>query len=283
MGNSEIKHRFWVAITANDPETVRAICTNHPHFINEPISDDQKTSAVTRAAYLDRPHILAVLASMGADLNKPAGSGITALMWAAARGNEECVKFLLNFGADPTIKGPYNLTATDFSILYGYYNTAYILHFHGYSPTKSAEEFLEIKGKMQTLYVDFPCMLMSLEKMIPPDIVPFFTLPPIKREIELSDPVRDPNETWGNWIHRVMEFEKPPLIERNSLPEALQPQNTITGKMKILLKLENAPVPVIEENKEIPGIKEGQEYTFDAHDARKVRHMDENAEQEKRV
>lgn len=269
MGNSEMKHGLWVAITANDPETVRNICLKQPQFINEPISDDNKTNAVTRAAYLDRPHILAELASLGADLNKTANSGISALMWAAARGNLECVKFLISFGADALQKGPFDMIAIDFAVLYGYYNTAYFLYTSGFEPTKTAEEFLTIKASMQTLYVDFPCLLMSLEKKIPPDVVPFFTVPPIKREPEYKDPVRDPSESWGNWVHRVMEFEKPPLVERNSLPVQLQPQNTLTGKWKILLKLENPPP--------------APDIILDPEDPRKVIHYDENEDTNRKI
>lgn len=241
MGNSEQKHKLWVAITANDPETVRDLCQKYPSLINDPISDDGRTNAMTRAAFLDRPHILAELTSLGADLNKPGGAGITALMWAAARGNLESVKFLLNFGADTSILGPHSMNATDFAVLYGYYNTAYFLVNFGLPPSKSSEEFLEIKKNMQTTYVDYPGLLMSLDKGIPPEVVPHFTLAPIKKEPILVDPVRDPNESWNEWMHRVVDFEKPPLVERNSLPAALQPQNTIGGKIKILMKLENAP------------------------------------------
>lgn len=257
MGNSEIKHSLWVAITANDPETVRNICTKYNSFINEPISDDGKTNAVTRAAYLDRPHILAELVSLGADINTTAKSGISALMWAAARGNIESVRFLLNFGADGHQKGPNNLIAVDFAVLYGYYNTAYFLYTNGFVPTKTAEEYTEIKKGMMVGYVDYPGLLMSLEKGIPPDVVPFFTLAPIKREPVLVDPVRDPGETWKEWMNRVIDFEKPPLVERNSLPAALQPQNTLGGKLKILMHLENAPIS-------------SEEILIDSSDSRKV-------------
>ena len=104
---------------------------------------------------------------------------------------------------------------------------------------------------------------MSLERSIPPDVVPFFTIPPIKREVEIVDPVRDPNESWTDWANRLLEFEKPPLVERNSLPQALQPQNTLIGKIKIKLNLENTP-PIL------------AEFNLDRTDSRKIVNYDEN-------
>lgn len=217
MGNSEIKNRIWTAITANDPETVRNILKKYPEFLDSPISDDKKTNAVTRAAYLDRPHILAELAAMGADLNKPAESKISALMWAAAKGNIESLKLLLNFGADISQKGPYDMIAIDFAVLFGSYGTAFYLYSIGSNPSKSIDQYLEIKNHMKSPWIDFGGFLMSLEKEIPPNVAPFFTFaPPIKEKI-LEDPIRDPSETWGSWVSRILEFERPPLVERASI------------------------------------------------------------------
>ena len=80
MGNIEIKHRLWVAITANDPENVRKILLKYPQFINSSISEDNKTTALTRSAYLDRPHIIAELISLGADVSITGDSNISPLM-----------------------------------------------------------------------------------------------------------------------------------------------------------------------------------------------------------
>ena len=223
MGNIEARHRVWVAITADDPETVRKIFGRYPELMNAPISDDKKTNAITRAAYLDRPHIIAELISLGADVNRCTATAISALMWAAAKGNIESVRLLVNFNADPLQTGPYEMNATDFAVLYGAYSTAYYLQSLGYSPRKTPEEYAEIKMLMQTNYVDFSGFLMSLDKEIPPEIVPFFTLAPIEREQLFEDPIRDPSETWGNWAKRVLEFERPPMIERNSLNARVVP------------------------------------------------------------
>ena len=36
-----------------------------------------------------------------------------------------------------------------------------------------------------------------------------------------QDPVIDPRETWKQMIKRIMNFEPPPLCERNELPREL--------------------------------------------------------------
>ena len=242
MGNSAIKNQIFLAITANDPIKLKSILQRYPSFLNEPISDDQKTNSVTRAAYLGKPHILATLAELGADLNRPGGSDISALMWSAARGHVECCKFLLDFGVNPDQVGPFDMTAIDFAILYGWYNTAYFLYSYGIRPTKSTEEFEEIRQKKGTLWVDFSGLLISLEKMVPPEESFCFTIPPEEPEELLIDPVPDPNETWKSWFRRVLEFEEPPLVERSVIPEDQQPQRKLTGKLRILLKLDKPPV-----------------------------------------
>ena len=43
--------------------------------------------------------------------------------------------------------------------------------------------------------------------------------------------VVDPRETWKKWAWRQMNFEEPPLIPREELPEELQPHRTFYGKV----------------------------------------------------
>lgn len=217
MGIVETKSQIWDAITSNDAETLLSLLKKNKSLLNQPISSDNKTNAVTRASYLDRPHILAALYSLGADLDAPASTNITGLMWASARNKMSSVKFLIDFGADINKKGPYEMIATDFAVLFGSYDSAFYLCTKGARPTKTVEELKEIKDKMQTPWIDYAGLLMSLDKEIPPDVVPFFTVPPVYREPVFEDPVRDPNETWGSWVNRVLEFERPPLVERSSL------------------------------------------------------------------
>lgn len=97
------------------------------------------------------------------------------------------------------------------------------------------------------MFVDFAGFLMSLNCGIPPEAAPSFVAPPLDKTPILKDPISDPNETWAQWAHRVLEFQSPPLVERSSVPLQQQPQNKFLGQFKVLLGLENGPTQVIPE------------------------------------
>lgn len=42
----------------------------------------------------------------------------------------------------------------------------------------------------------------------------------------------DPRESWKEWVYRNIEFQDPPMVERNDLPEELQPQNQNFAKFR---------------------------------------------------
>lgn len=71
--------------------------------------------------------------------------------------------------------------------------------------------------------MDYEGILVSLESDIPVEIAPSFTTPPPPEFTTMDDPVADPNESWRDWLKRVVDFELPPQVERNSLPQELQP------------------------------------------------------------
>ena len=127
MGNSEIKNKLYMAISANQSEEIKSIITSYPELINQPISDDLNTTALTRAAYLNRAHIITLLAEAGASATATGANLMSALMWAAAKGHLECCVILLKYQADPNQEGPHGLKAVDFAVLYGRYETAWLL------------------------------------------------------------------------------------------------------------------------------------------------------------
>ena len=207
MGNSEVKRRIWDVITANDSESFKIILKKYPDFVNVPISNDRKSNAVTRAAYLDRPHILAVLAGFGANLDLPAESGVTGLMWAAARNNIESLKILIQYKVNPELKGPHDMKAVDFAVLFGSYKTALYLYSNGSNPTKTCEEFLKIRELMKTPLIDFQSMLTSIQNGTPASQAPIFVAGLLPRPLHSQGSFRNSNETWGSSANIYTESE----------------------------------------------------------------------------
>lgn len=118
---------------------------------------------------------------------------------------------------------PDGLTAADYAALYGRYAALYSLHSFGALVTRSANEFAEIRerGGRSISYVDYPCLLLTLESGIPPENAPLFTIPPPCPKVQMVDPVNDPNELWSDFAKRIMDFnfDRGPKIERASLSE----------------------------------------------------------------
>lgn len=53
-----------------------------------------------------------------------------------------------------------------------------------------------------------------------------------KPKKKFNDPVVDPRESWKEWMIRNIDFKDPPMVERDELPEELQPQNQKFAKMR---------------------------------------------------
>lgn len=62
-----------------------------------------------------KPQIMRILLEHSAYIDAESPNGSTPLMMAAMYGNAECVKILLDDGADPTLKNQLGLTASDFA------------------------------------------------------------------------------------------------------------------------------------------------------------------------
>lgn len=62
-----------------------------------------------------KPQIIHILLEHSAYIDAESPNGSTPLMMAAMYGNAECVKILLDAGADPTLKNQLGLSASDFA------------------------------------------------------------------------------------------------------------------------------------------------------------------------
>ena len=52
-----------------------------------------------------------------------------------------------------------------------------------------------------------------------------------EKEWAERDLVLDPNETWNEWFKRNLEFEEPPMVPRDEIPEEKQPHNSLYGRL----------------------------------------------------
>lgn len=165
-----------------------------------------------------------------ADLNYQTSTGETPLMGAAKRDQLEVAEYLLKKEADTEKVSNSGFRAIDYAILMGFYEMALLI----YQKMKNKEvkdslEYYNLTVQHKTRYVNFDMFLDALKKQIVSDSVGDYLK---KKKIKLDDPVADPNESWGKWFARQIQFEDPPLVERSSLPEELQPQNRSLAKLR---------------------------------------------------
>mmetsp|Transcript_6669 Transcript_6669/g.10718 ORF Transcript_6669/g.10718 Transcript_6669/m.10718 type:complete len:265 (+) Transcript_6669:98-892(+) len=186
------------------------------------------TNPVCRATYLGHRNILGLLLKYDADINKRSSDQKTPLMWASFRDNTQMLEFLLENGADPTLTDKDGWNALDIAIIRINFQAAKLLCKHGIQ-RKTIEEY---EGKTWRKY-DIQMMFESIDADV--EEVPyqrFFDRIRKERAEWLSkDLVVDRRESWRNWTWRQFNFEEAPLVPREELPNHLQPQNSIRGKL----------------------------------------------------
>ena len=96
----------------------------------------------------------------------------------------------------------------------------------------SRRDIAEYEGKTWRKY-DIQMMFDSIDADL--EEVPYKRFfDKIRREREewlAKDLVVDRRERWRDWVWRQFHFEEAPLVPREELPEYLQPQNSIRGKV----------------------------------------------------
>ena len=105
---------------------------------------------------------------------------------------------------------------------------------------KSPYDYFHIADQYKYRYVDYEILVDALEKAIPEENLRDYLTKPKKK---YNDPVVDPRESWREWMLRNLEFKDPPLVERNELPEELQPQNRrFAGLHHFITKMTISPL-----------------------------------------
>lgn len=92
----------FTAVAANDADAVRAAISAGGSLAS--VNDAGLTPLMAASAAGADKDVLAALIDAGADVNRQASSGVTALMLAARHADATTVLYLLNAGADPTLK-----------------------------------------------------------------------------------------------------------------------------------------------------------------------------------
>jgi hypothetical protein len=169
-------------------------------------------------------------------------------MIASHRNNVQIVELLVEYKANTRATNSHRLTALDFAILHGNYTIAlFFVKEHRMMVVRSLPELLTLaKSHNVTYYVNYEQLLECLSKQLDDFSIPNFFEEPQKSnrlsninsenplvdsKNEMYDPVLDPNEGLVEMIKRWAKCEPAPLVERNTLPPPLQPQNRLLGKL----------------------------------------------------
>lgn len=186
-----------------------------------------------RCAYLGRQNIIMLLLKAGADINTKSDDGRTALIWAAYRNNESLVTYLVDEGAKIDIEDNDGANALDIAIARLNYETAYYLFTKGLKP-KTLEFYSTLSCYVK---FDFDLMKQYFDDGVATCERKVFK-EKIRKELEewyKKDLVIDPRETWGEMFTRIKNFDDPPLVPREELPDENQPHKTFYGKVSCFL------------------------------------------------
>jgi len=119
MGGTD--EAFLEAVRRGDVAALRRRLADRPDLASLPLPDG--TSPVTLAARMGRVEALRTLLETGAAAWTPEGDpdgAPTALMVAAARGEDAAVSLLLEHGADPALRDRQGRTAADWAKAHGH-------------------------------------------------------------------------------------------------------------------------------------------------------------------
>jgi len=148
--------------------------------------------------------------------------------WAAIRDRFEILRYLIEEKeAVYEVADMKGFTVLDHAIVNGNYDITKYLYDKGLR-FKSLDFYQLEKDRYFQFEVDF-------ESVIEHVVAGKTSCKLIFRKIEpvtFKDPVADPRESWGEWASRISEFKEPVIVERESLPENLRPENRgMMGRM----------------------------------------------------
>lgn len=100
MGANNVKEMLYNAVEQSDEQEVARVIKENPTLLNASLTDDCKSTALSRAVWRNDKKLVTLIIGMGSQVNNIASRGITPLMWAAKRGHLDMAKLLLQNGAN---------------------------------------------------------------------------------------------------------------------------------------------------------------------------------------
>lgn len=236
MGNSKSLYSkqeyLYYYIEKNDLISIRKQLEATPELINDPLNKDSKQNALMRAAYNGNYELVKMLISMKADVNYATPKGETALTTAVKRNHIRVVELLISENANVAHVSQIGLRVIEYAILAGFYEIARMIYRkldrRDQEDIQDPPSYERLAKKYIYRYVNYQMFIEALIMDKEPEELGNY----LKREkVKLVDPVVDPRETWKQWIKRTIEWKDAPLVERSELPDELQPQNRVLGKL----------------------------------------------------
>jgi hypothetical protein len=224
------EYLFWY-IERQEVDKIIELLTQKPELINCDLTTNYKTTPLHRAALNGHlPLAQLLVEQFKANPDHKTSAGETPLMAAAKRDKPEMVSYLLAAGSNPDVISPTGLTALDYAVLQGNYECAMeVSKKVKVTHLKNPYEYFSISYKYKYRWLDYEIIVDGLEKGVPRESLADFTTKPKRK---FADPVVDPREPWKEWIFRNLDMVDPPMVERQDLPEDLQPQNRKFAKLR---------------------------------------------------
>ena len=188
---------------------------------NEKFTNRNRT-LIQLCSYFDSPKCLSTLIELGNDINITEESTEESPLFIACKFNNiEIVKILLNQKEINFEKENLNkLNCLDISILEGNYEICYYLITNTTLKIdeNSYEKYFEMNKDLKYPIFDMNLFYNCLKEKIPPNECPSFAIKN-KKQKEFEGKVPDPNESWSDFIKRLIRLElyQPPLVESNKV------------------------------------------------------------------
>lgn len=234
MGNT-LEYRLHEAIRLNDNSSVLKILLERHDLLNERIDKTKEKSALLLASELNAYSCIGSILKLNPDTSLKTKGNKTALTLAIEKDNILIVKALLQHGLDPKSQDQDGLNALDLAILSMSYRTALLLHTEYEMKPKDADFYIQTNKAMNQDSFNIPLFCQCLIEKTPREKTPSFYLSK-KQKMSLETSLPDPNETWGNFFSRILNFKvyQPPLVDRTAVPKELKESAYMKMQTKLL-------------------------------------------------